>query len=160
MESDRAVRLLTAFLESGMEPDAALSLLNGFYVLRKQSAFATFDLLKLDLRTGAGSAYKWGAAPSYLLREGAIEEIGTAAPPPGLTAQSRAPGQYELSLREGETLVMVSDGAYGEETARRLQEFTQGSVRDLAACLIAQDEEASDDRTAVVIRLKELRIER
>ena len=160
VESDRAVRLLTAFLESGMEPDAALSLVNGFYVLRKQSAFATFDLLKLDLRTGAGSAYKWGAAPSYLLREGAIEEIGTAAPPPGLTAQSRAPGQYELSLREGETLVMVSDGAYGEETARRLQEFTQGSVRDLAACLIAQDEEASDDRTAVVIRLKELRIER
>ena len=157
-ESDRAARLLTAFLESGMEPDAALGLLNGFYVLRKQSAFATLDLLRLDLRTGAAALYKWGAAPSYLQRDGGVEEIGTAAPPPGRTAQSRAPGQYELSLREGETLVMVSDGAYGEETARRLTEFSQGSVRDLAACLIAQDQtDADDDRTAVVVRLRELR---
>ena len=140
-----------------MEADAALGLLNGFYVLRKQTAFATLDLLRMDLRSGAATLYKWGAAPSYLLREGAIEEIGTAAPPPGLTAQSRAPGQYELSLREGETLVMVSDGAYGEETARCLTAFTQGSVRDLAACLIAQDQaDAEDDRTAVVVRLQEI----
>ena len=157
VESDRAARLLTAFLESGMEPDAALSLLNGFYVLRKQSVFATLDLLKLDLRTGSATLYKWGAAPTYLRREDGVEEIGTAAPPPGLTAESRAPGQYELSLREGETLVMVSDGAYGEETARRLTAFTQGSVRDLAACLIAQDRaDAEDDRTAVVVRIREI----
>ncbi len=158
VESDRAARLLTAFLESGMEPDAALGLLNGFYVLQKQSAFATLDLLRLDLRSGAAALYKWGAAPSYLWRAGTVEEIGTAAPPPGLTAVSRAPGQYELSLREGETLVLVTDGAYGEETARRLTEFSQGSVRDLAACLIAQDQtDADDDRTAVVVRLRELR---
>ena len=51
---------------------------------------------------------------------------------------------------------MVSDGAYGEETARRLTQFAQGSVRDLAACLIAQDVDADDDRTAVVIRLKQV----
>lgn len=160
VESDRASRMLTAFLESGMEGDAAMGLLNGFYVLRKQTAFATLDLLRLDLRSGEAKIYKWGAAPSYLWRAGTVEEIGTAAPPPGLAAQSRAPGQYELSLREGGTLVMVTDGAYGEETARRLTEFTQGSVRDLAACLIAQDDaDADDDRTAVVIRLKELRIE-
>ncbi|MBO4419839.1 MAG: SpoIIE family protein phosphatase, partial [Oscillospiraceae bacterium] len=156
VESDRAARLLTAFLESGMEPDAALGLLNGFYVLRKQSAFATLDLLKLDLCTGDATLYKWGAAPTYLWRAEGLEEIGTAAPPPGLTAESRAPGQYELSLRDGETLVMVTDGAYGEETARRLTEFSQGSVRDLAACLIAQDVDADDDRTAVVIRLKQV----
>lgn len=155
VESDRAARLLTAFLESGMEPDAALGLLNGFYVLRKQSSFSTLDLLKLDLRSGMGTLYKWGAAPSYLLRAGAVEKIGTAAPPPGLTAVGRAPGQYELSLREGETLVMVSDGADGEETTRRLTAYTQGSVRDLAACLIAQDQtDAEDDRTAVVVRLR------
>ena len=157
VESDRAARLLTAFLESGMEPDAAMGLINGFYVLRKQSAFATLDLLRLDLRSGDAALYKWGAAPSYLWRAGTVEEIGTAAPPPGLTAGSRVPGQYELSLRDGETLVMVTDGAYGEETARRLTEFTKGSVRDLAACLIAQDQtNAEDDRTAVVIRLRSI----
>ena len=157
-ESDRAVRLLTAFLETGLEADTALELLNGFYVLRKDSAFATLDLLKLDLRTGEGTLYKWGAAPSCLRRGGAVEMIGTATPPPGLEAAGgRVPGQYELSLKEGETLVMVSDGAWGEETARRLSEFAEGTVRDLAACLIAQDEtDGADDRTVVVVRLRPL----
>ncbi len=160
-ESDRAVRLLKAFLETGLEADTALELLNGFYVLRKDAAFATFDLLRLDLRTGDGTLYKWGAAPSCLRRGGAVEKIGTATPPPGLeAAQGRVPGQYELSLREGETLVMVSDGAWGEETARRLADFAEGSVRDLASCLITLGEEGTgDDRTVVVVRLRELKNE-
>lgn len=157
-ESDRAAHLLTAFLEAGLEADTALELVNGFFVLRRSAAFATLDLLKLDLRSGAGTLYKWGAAPSYLRRGAAVEKIGTATPPPGLeAAQSRVPGQYALSLREGETLVMVSDGAYGEETARRLSDFAQGSVRDLASCLITLGEaDAEDDRTAVVVRLRAL----
>ena len=157
-ESDLAARLLTAFLETGLEADTALELLNGFYVLRKDSAFATLDLLKLDLRGGEGTLYKWGAAPSCLRRGTGVETIGTATPPPGLeAAEGRVPGQYELSLKEGETLVMVSDGAWGEETARRLSEFAEGTVRDLAACLIAQDEtDGADDRTVVVVRLRPL----
>jgi stage II sporulation protein E len=154
-ESDRAVRLLTAFLETGLEADTALELLNDFYVLRKDAAFATLDLLKLDLRTGDGTLYKWGAAPSCLRRGTEVEKIGTATPPPGLeAAEGRVPGQYELSLREGETLVMVSDGAWGEETARRLSEFGAGTVRDLASCLITLGEgDETDDRTVVVVRL-------
>ena len=160
-ESDRAVRLLTAFLETGLEADTALELLNGFYVLRRDSVFSTLDLLKLDLRAGTGTLYKWGAAPSYLRRSGGVEKIGTATPPPGLeAARGRVPGQYELSLREGETLVMVSDGAWGEETARRLADFTEGSVRDLASCLITMGEtDAEDDRTAVAVRLREMKNE-
>lgn len=158
-ESDRAARLLTAFLEAGMEADGALDLVNGFFVLRRDTAFATLDLLKLDLRTGRGTLYKWGAAPSYLRRGPRVEKIGTATPPPGLEPGSdRVPGQYELSLREGETLVMVSDGAYGEETAQRLAELTMGTVRDLASCLITLGEaDTRDDRTALVLRLRSLR---
>ena len=154
-ESDRAARLLTAFLETGMEADTALELMNGFFVLRRDAAFATLDLLRLDLSSGQGILYKWGAAPSYLRRGTAVEKIGTVTPPPGLEASSRVPGQYELSLGEGETLVMVSDGAFGEETARLLEAFTGGTVRDLASCLITMGEtDAEDDRTAVVVRLQ------
>ena len=157
-ESGRAARLLTAFLEAGLEADTALELINGFFVLRSSAAFATLDLLKLDLRSGDGTLYKWGAAPSYLRRGDKVEKIGTATPPPGLdAAEGRVPGQYALSLGAGETLVMVSDGAYGEETARRLASFAQGSVRDLASCLITLGEtDADDDRTAVVLRLRRL----
>lgn len=158
-ESDRTARLLTAFLGAGMSADTALDLINGFFVLRKDTAFATLDLLKLDLRTGAGTLYKWGAAPSFLRRGSEVEKIGAVTPPPGLDASERqAPGQYELSLSEGETLVMVSDGANGEETVQQLTEFSEGTVRDLASCLITLGaSDAADDRTAVVIRLRSLR---
>lgn len=160
-ESDRAARLLTAFLEAGLAPDTALELVNGFFVLRKQAAFATLDLLRLDLRSGTGTLYKWGAAPSYLRRGGTVEIVGAATPPPGLDAAGAVPGQYALSLAEGETLVMVTDGAFGAETERRLSSFSQGSVRDLASCLITLGEtDAADDRTAVVVRLREMKNEK
>ena len=155
-ESDRAARLLTSLLEAGAEADGAMALLNGFYTLRRSTAFSTVDLLKLDLRTGKGTLYKWGAAPSYLRTGEGVQKIGTATPPPGIdAAQTRAPGQYALSLREGETLVMVSDGAFGAQTEQRLRDVSVGTVRDLAACLITLGEtEPADDRTAVVLRLK------
>ena len=161
-ESDRAARLLTAFLEAGLAPDTALELVNDFFFLRRQTAFATLDLLRADLVTGSATLYKWGAAPSWLRQGETVKEIGTATPPPGLeAARGRVPGQYELSLRKGETLVMLSDGAYGEETARRLTAFTQGTVRDLAACLIASDKtDCEDDRTVVVLRLRSLRADK
>ena len=155
-ESDLAAHLLASLLEAGVNADSAMDLLNGFYLLRKTTAFATMDLLRLDLRSGKGELYKWGAAPSYLQREGGVEKIGTAAPPPGCgIGPSHRPGRCELSLRDGETLVMVSDGAYGEETERLLAGFSQGTVRDLASCLITLGEaDAADDRTAVVLRLR------
>ena len=155
-ESDRAARLLTSLLEAGAEADGAMALLNGFYTLRRASAFSTVDLLKVDLRTGQGILYKWGAAPSYLRTVEGVKKIGTVTPPPGIdAAQTRAPGQYALSLKEGETLVMVSDGAFGALTEQRLTDVTVGTVRDLAACLITLGQtEPSDDRTAVVLRLK------
>ena len=155
-ESDRAVHLLTDLLESGVEADSALELLNDFYALRRATVFSTVDLLKLSLCTGEGVLYKWGAAPSYLRIGGETKKIGTATLPPGLEAgENRVPGQYALSLKEGETLVMVSDGAYGDETEQLLTDFSCGSVRDLASCLITLGRtDASDDRTAVVLRLR------
>ena len=155
-ESDRAAKLLSALLAGGVAGDSAMQLLNGFYVLRKTTAFSTVDLLQLNLFTGAGAIYKWGAAPSYLRVGDRVEKIGTASPPPGCgVGPDHCPERYELSLKAGETLVMVSDGAFGEETEQRLTGFSQGTVRDLASCLIALGEaDAADDRTAVVLRLR------
>ncbi len=156
-ESDRAARLLTGFLEAGVPPDEAMAQLNGFYVLRQSSVFSTVDLVMLSLSSGEGRLYKWGAAPSYLLRDGQVEKIGTASPPPGCgVGSAHAAEQYPLSLKEGETLFLVSDGAFGEETARRIAELRSGTVRDLAGCLIALGENGDDDRTVAVLRLRSL----
>ena len=154
-ESDRAVRALTGLLEANVAPDTAMELLNDFYVMRQTSAFATVDLLRLELESGTGVLYKWGAPPSYLLREGRLETLGTASPPPGLCAEETAvPQQLRLSLRDGETLIMVSDGAFCPETAQRAAAFRGGDCRALAEHLIAGlREQSTDDLTVAVLRL-------
>ena len=53
-----------------------------------------------------------------------------------------------------ETLVLVSDGAYGEETERRIGGFRSGTAKDLSTYLAAGAGEARDDLTNLVLRLK------
>lgn len=155
-ESGKAVRTLTGLLESGVAPDTAMELLNGFYVLQESSVFSTVDLLQVSLRSGSAVLYKWGAAPSYLKSDEGVQKIGTASPPPGLSVTSEYTAeQFRLSLNGGETLVMVSDGAFGEETEQRVQGFRGSTTRELAQYIIAgAAPDAQDDLTAAVIRLR------
>jgi len=64
-----------------------------------------------------------------------------------------APEQYKLSLRNGEMLILLSDGAGGEETEGIIAGFSGDSPRELAALLIA-GAAAIDDMTAVVLSLR------
>lgn len=155
-ESSKAVRTLTGLLESGVAPDTAMELLNGFYVLQENSVFSTVDLLQVNLQNGTAILFKWGASPSYLKTGDGVREIGTASPPPGFCVASEYTAeQMKLSLQSGETLVMVSDGAYGEETAQRIAGFRGSTSRELAQYLIAgAAANAQDDLTAAVIRLR------
>ena len=155
-ESGKAVRTLTGLLESGVAPDTAMEILNGFYVLQESSVFSTVDLLQVSLQSGNAVLYKWGAAPSYLREGDTVRKIGTASPPPGLCAQSEYTAeQFRLSLQNGETLVLVSDGAFGEETEQRVSGFRGSTTRELAQYLIAgAAPDAQDDATAAVIRLR------
>ncbi len=155
-ESGKAVRTLTGLLESGVAPDTAMELLNGFYVLQESSVFSTVDLLQVNLMSGSAVLYKWGAAPSYLKAGESVQKIGTVSPPPGLSVTSEYTAeQFKLSLNAGETLVMVSDGAFGEETEQRVLGFRGSTARDLAQYIIAgAAPEAQDDLTAAVVRLR------
>lgn len=155
-ESGKAVRTLTGLLESGVAPDTAMEILNGFYVLQENSVFSTVDLLQVNLQSGNAVLFKWGAAPSYLKVGDGVRKIGTASPPPGLSVASEYTAeQFKLSLSNGETLVLVSDGAFGEETEQRVSGFRGSTSRELAQYLIAGTApDAQDDITAAVVRLR------
>ena len=59
-----------------------------------------------------------------------------------------------LSLRRGETLILVSDGVEGEEVLRRLRIAPDLPPGELAAELVEPAAvDGEDDATAVVIRL-------
>ena len=152
-QAGSAVRTLAALLEAGVAPDSALSLLNGCYILQEGSAFSTVDLLQLDLGSGEGVLYKWGAAPSYLKTGEKVQTLGAAAPPPGIGPDCR-PAQLPLSLGGGQTLIMLSDGAFGERALQRCAQFRGGGARELASYLVSGlPETPEDDLTAAVVRL-------
>ena len=81
-ESTAAVRLLRGLLTAGFAPEYALQILNSVYLLRDDGAFATVDLLEIDLASAALTLYKWGSAPSYLKRGASVQKIGTAKTAP------------------------------------------------------------------------------
>ena len=153
MESREAIRMLRRLLGAGYPPEYALRSLNSLCALRGRAGAVTVDLAQLRLDTGKAVLYKWGGAPSLLLSPTMAEKIGTAGPPPGLSVTDGRETVERLSLRRGETLVLVSDGVDGEEVRRRSLEFLELPPGEMAAGILEPGGDGEDDATAVVIRL-------
>ena len=149
-----AAGMLRKLLSAGMGASFALRSINSLCALRGQAGAVTVDLAELELDTGKVSLYKWGAAPSYLLVRGEAIKIGTAAPPPGISVTENRETVERLSLRRGETLVMLSDGARGEEFMHRAWEAASCSPGELADRILSgSGADGTDDATVAVVRL-------
>lgn len=154
-DAQEAIRVLQSLLTLGFGPADAMAMLNELYLLRADGCFSTVDLLRLDLCSGEGMLYKWGAAPSYLKAGNTVKKIGTATPPPGLSVgeehQVRGVG---LSLQRGEQLVLTTDGVPENACQAYLRTCGVLSPRELAAGVVAcASESEPDDRTAAVVQL-------
>lgn len=151
-ESRRAAELLRGLLEAGFPADYALRSFNALSVLRCAGGCATVDLVELDLTSGKGNIYKWGASPSYLMIAGQLKKIGTAGAPPGLSQQARETVD-RLSLGRGEVLILLSDGAGEDALLHPGWTSPEQSPGEMAAAILERGRSAEDDATAAVIRL-------
>ena len=150
-EARTAVTMLRELLSAGFPAEYALRSLNSLCALRDRAGAVTVDLLRIRMDSGRCNLYKWGAAPSYLLRDSGAEKIGTAGPPPGLSVQNARETVSRLSLRRGETLLLLSDGAAGERVPRCWEQAAKAG--ELATKLLEQVD-GQDDATAVLVRLE------
>ena len=155
-ESDFAVSLLRRLLAAGMAPADALAMFNDTAVLRDFGGSAAIDLVCADLATGEATLYKWGGAPSYLLRSQRVEKIGTVSLPPGVRVSShQQPRRVQLSLKHGEVLILTSDGVSGEDAERLLRRSGRVPPQALAdAIAAAGSAQTEDDATAAVLCLR------
>ena len=161
-ESSLAVRLLEQFLQAGVRPRQALTTLSSALSLRGEDTggFTTVDLLQIDLFTGEGELYKMGAAPTYIRKGETVQRLSGTSLPAGLgEGEEGVLDQYSLRLSPGDTVLMVSDGICGTGDDSWLREklaaFDGASPKDLAReLLIRSPQGATDDRTALVIRLE------
>ena len=149
--------MLKKLLSAGFPPEFALRSVNSLCALQGRGGAVTIDLAELRLDTGKAPLYKWGAAPSYLISKGAAIKIGTATPPPGLSVTDCRETVEQLSLRRGEMLILLSDGAEGEGTLRHCLEDTDLPPGELAAKILScRRAEETDDATVAVVRLNSL----
>ena len=152
-ESRSAANMLRRLLMAGYPAEHALHSLNSLCALRSRAGAVTVDLAQIDLQSGNAAIYKWGGAPSYLLSRQRTEKIGTAVPPPGLSVTCSLESVEKLSLRRGQTLVLLSDGIDGEAAVRHCEDWAKLPTGELAAKLL-QYGRTQDDATAAVIRLQ------
>lgn len=154
-DAQEAISVLQSLLTLGFDAMDAAAMLNELYVLRGDGCFSTVDLLEMDLCTGEGALYKWGAAPSYLKKGGTVKKIGTASPPPGLgVGEEHRAERVGLSLQRGEQLVLTTDGIPEAACEQYLRACGPLSPRELAAGVVAcASESEPDDRTAVIVQL-------
>jgi len=154
-EGQTAARLLRQMLTAGFPAEYALKSLNSLLVLRGRAAAVTVDLARIHLDSGRVTLYKWGAAPSWLLGEEEAEKIGTATPPPGLSVTEGRETVERLSLRQGQTLILVSDGVDPAgilDPGREVRSLPPG---ELAAKLLERGARGQeDDATVAAVTLR------
>ena len=151
-EGHAAAVLLRQLLGAGFPAEHALETANNLLVLSGRSGAVTVDLAQIHLDTGIVQLYKWGAAPSWVLTRAGAEKIGTATYPLGLDLGKSRMVIKKLSLRRGETLVLLSDGLDGEDVLTRLT--PDAPPGELAAKILeGSGSSGEDDATAAVIRL-------
>ena len=152
-EGKNAGNLIRQMLKSGFPAQYVLQNINSILVLRGQAGAVTVDLTELRLDTGKVTLYKWGAAPSWFIKSGRAEKIGTATPPPGISMGESREAVKKLSLSRGEVLIMLSDGVDGEKALHQLEWSTDISTKYLAERILEKGK-TDDDATVAAIRLR------
>ncbi len=113
-------RIATVFLEkmiaAGNSPRVVLKMLSNFLRSKSEECHSTCDLVAIDRYGGEVLFTKCGAAPSYLLHEGALITIDLRSLPIGIT-RDFAPAVSKLPIAPGDILLLASDGIAVKEDA-------------------------------------------
>lgn len=158
-DSRNFLSLMERFLQAGVPIEDTLKAVAPSYRIQCDGRrFVTLDALTVDLFSGRASSLKCGAAPSYLMASGGITRLNNASLPVGLSEEDSE--SIPLRLAHGDLFVMLSDGVSDGTDDRWIHELLYNragdSPKDLAARLVmaATDRGASDDMTALVLRLE------
>ncbi|MBR6789871.1 MAG: SpoIIE family protein phosphatase [Oscillospiraceae bacterium] len=147
-------------IKAGFGFDAALKLLNSALLCKAgDETLATLDIGCIDLYTGKTELLKAGAAPSFLCRDGKCMQIGGQSLPVGIL-QGIEYDRHTVRLRQGDMLVMVTDGAMAVSESWMREEITlcadaspEAAAKRVASAARHQNGLPGDDITVAVLRI-------
>lgn len=154
--------LITNLLQTGVEFDTCLKMANAALLVKAgDESLATIDITDIDLYTGRAQFYKAGAAPTFFVKNGKAGYIESTSLPAGIL-RGIAFEEFALSFREGDVIIMVSDGVTATGVEWLSSEITahmQKNVDEVAKSIAITAHERQvagheDDITVVAIRLK------
>lgn len=168
-ESKTTVSILEKLLESGIDSDFAVKMVNSVLLLRSpEESFATVDLAIIDLYTARAEFIKIGAAATYIKRGREVWSIKSTSLPAGiLTAVDLE--RTNVYLQPGDLVIMVTDGITDSKTdqpdkeewmIRALRQVEVVGPEALGEYLlnlakINQDGVPQDDMTVIVLQILE-----
>lgn len=113
-QSARAVRVMENLARSGLEQEDILKVLNRNLLACAEETVLGVDVAAVDLKSGRCDLYKAGAAPTYVLRNGIVHEIGSESLPVGMLEEADV--RHECCrLEEDDFLILISDGVLGRD---------------------------------------------
>ena len=161
VDSSMASGLISRLLSVGIGHDAALKMVNSALLIKSgEESLATIDVCSVDLFSGQADFYKAGAAPTYLLRDGKAGYIESTSLPAGIL-RGVSFEKSALKLREGDIIIMVSDGvtiAGGKWLLPELQELNATGIQQICEKIAAiakqrRDDGQNDDITVMAAQL-------
>ena len=157
-ESAACLTMLENYCKCGFEKGAIPALINRFLTLRGGEKFCALDACVLDLNAGAAEFIKLGGVESFILSGGAVKTVEGGALPAGILDEI-TPVYRQVTLKDGDVLVMVSDGItdaltiHGAEYAlTKLQAENPQRVADMLLA-VARDNGLKDDATVLAVKL-------
>lgn len=157
--SRTALTLVSQFVRSGCTvQESARAVLPVLAARFEDCGFVTLDLLEVNLFSGEGCLLKYGAAPTFIVRDGAVRRVFSTAMPAGADPALSSPDPALFKLYAGDRIVMVSDGVCdGADTdaIALLCRDSSLSPQELAGRILSAPDSAKtgDDCTVLVVSL-------
>ena len=157
--SQTALSLVAQFIHSGCSvQESARAVLPVLAARFEECGFVTLDLLEINLFSGESKLLKYGAAPTFVVRGGAVRRVFSTALPAGADPALSAPDPAVFRLYEGDRIIMVSDGVCDGTDTEAVTQLCRDQALDpqeLAGKILdsAADAKSGDDRSVLVITL-------
>ncbi len=127
--------LMAQLMKAGFDPQSALKIVNAAMLYKStDESLATVDVTVVDLFSGVTDFYKAGAPSTLLLQNGKVVSAAGEALPAGIL-QGVSFHQSQTVLSQGDMVVMMSDGAAGDDVdwmGVELETWKYGSAANLA----------------------------
>ncbi len=161
VDGSMAVSVISKLVRSGLGFDAALSAANSALMVKSDDeSLATADILSLDLFSGDAEIMKAGAPVTFFRKSGKIVRVEPLSLPAGILTDVKLTHD-ELSLSDGDLIIMVSDGAIAvsdEWIGAMMRDFEGDDIQQLVndiidEAMIGSHFTRDDDITVVGVRV-------